>query len=159
SARLDLHAGPDGVAVAPLAVADQLQPQPMVGRLRAVSQERDRSAVVTEGQVRSAVVVVVGPGQSPADVQLPKIGTDPLRHIPETALAQAEEQLRLLGTRDAQQYRGRAVNVAIRHGDVEAAVEVHVHEDAAEAEAQQARWPQARRIAPFLEEEVALVEV
>src|SRR2546429_238271 len=41
--RLDLDAGADGVAVAAPAVADQFQPQPAVGRLRAVAQQRDRA--------------------------------------------------------------------------------------------------------------------
>src|SRR5919204_4045077 len=97
AARLDLDAGADGIAVAPLTVADQFQAQPGVRRIGAVVQQRQRPSVVAEGQVRFAVVVVVGPGQAAADVALAEVAPHLRRHVPKAPLPLPQKKLRLLG--------------------------------------------------------------
>src|SRR5438094_5186531 len=91
---LNRDAGADGVAIAldPL----QLQPQPMIGSRGFIVQEDGRLAVIAEGQVHSAVVIIIAGGQAAADMSLLKIVARLFRNMLEVSLAVVEKHLRLL---------------------------------------------------------------
>src|SRR5262249_4491961 len=157
-ARPHLQAGTDGGAVAPLAVADQLQTYPVVVPRAGVVQQRRRAAVVAEGQVGPAVVVVVGPGQAAADVPLPEITPRPGGNVAEAAAALPLEELRLLGERRPEQLLRHPLHVPVGHHHVGPAVQVGVEEHRAEAEPVDARQAQARGGAALLKNQPAAVE-
>src|SRR5947207_410762 len=74
---------PDRAPVAPLPVADQVEPHPPVVGLRLVAEQLERPGVVAERQVGPAVVIVVANRQPAADVLLPEVTPGLLRHLPE----------------------------------------------------------------------------
>src|SRR5439155_22080931 len=95
----NLHAGADGVAIALLAVADQLQTEPVMGRGGGVAQQADGPAVVAVGEIGPAVVVEIGPGQAATDQLLAEIRPCLARYVAELPLAIAQKQLGFLRER------------------------------------------------------------
>src|SRR5262249_52078190 len=92
---LDLHARADGVAIALLTVAAESRACQVVRRAGRVGQQGGGTAVVAEGQVGLAVVVVVRRGQSAADTPGAEVTAGNGRDVAETPRPQAQKKLRL----------------------------------------------------------------
>src|SRR5579885_3643703 len=101
TARFYLDPRSDCIAVALLAIADQLQAQPGMFGSRAVAQQGGGTAVMTEGQIGQTIVIVVRPGQAAADDFGAEVGSGLVRDITKAARGDAEEELRFLSERSA----------------------------------------------------------
>ena len=74
-AGLELDLGADGVAVGGLAVAGELEANPVVLVAAVVAEEAGRAVVDGDDDVEVAVAVDVGVGRSAADDRLEEVGT------------------------------------------------------------------------------------
>ena len=157
-AGFDLDSRADGVAIARLAVADEFEAKPMVRGFGVVPQQFHRSAVVGERKVGPTVVVPIGDRETAAHVGLAKVRSRLLAHFAEAALSFTHEKLRGLTLLMSQERPRVLINVAVRLGEVEVAIEVGVEKVDAEAERLGGRGADARRVAPFLEGEFPLVQ-
>ncbi len=138
--------------------ADELDAEP-VPVLAVVAQELKRARRVRHGDVRVAVVVVVGDGRPAADERL--LEGRAARPRAEVAGSVVPHQHGLLRGRGSLPFRA-IVDVAVRHERVEVSVVLDVEQVQAELHVRQRRWPEAGRHGEILEDarsEVAVVLV
>src|SRR6516164_6202761 len=78
---LDGDTGADGISVTVFAVTDQFQLEPVVGSVGFVVQKGYRASDVAVSQIRTSVVIVVGPGEAAPNVALPEIRPGLVGHV------------------------------------------------------------------------------
>ena len=96
---------------------------------------------MAEGQIGSAVIVIVGRSQPPTNVALLKVRARPVRNILKMSSAVTAQELGLLLEGLPVKLFGIVVDMTVGCGDVELAIEIGIEEDRAKTEALNTRRP------------------
>lgn len=130
---VQVDGGADGVAIG--FCADEVEAEAAVSGELVVAIETGGAVVGGEEEIEIAVAVEIGDGETAAYLGLSEVAAELGGNFEKFCVALIEEELWGLSVADvAADVADSVVDVAVGHGEIEAAVEIGVKEHAAEAE-------------------------